>query len=429
MSYPSACKREPVRRVGRDTSRRILFVGEAVTLAHVARPMALARTLARRGYRPVVAVDARFAALCPAGEWDSAQIRSIPTSEFLRSLARGSPIYDLATLERYVDDDLALLREIEPAVVVGDFRLSLAVSARLAGVPYVNLTNAYWSPYARPRWRAPRMPWSRHLPAALDDLVFRCARPLAFRLHAQAMRALARRRGVPHVPRELLAAYTDGYLTLYADSPALVPTFGLPPSHRYLGLIDWAPAAELPAWWHSLGEADRPIYVTLGSSGDGSKLEPVLAGLARLGRTVVVAAAGARAPRAPSARIHVATYLPGDVVARRSALVVCNGGSPTSHQALLAGVPVLGLPDNLDQVLNISYLKEAGVADWLGHRNTSADAVERLARRMLDDEELARSAAALGAAERPRDIGAVLEDAIDALCAAAPKASSAMTAR
>lgn len=429
MAHPHACEQEPVCRLGRDTSRRILFVGEAVTLAHVARPSALARALAQRGYRPVVAADPRFAALCPVGEWDTAQIRSIPTSDFLRSLARGSPVYDLATLERYVDDDLALLRDIEPAVVVGDFRLSLAVSARLAGVPYVNLTNAYWSPYARPRWRAPRMPWSRHLPTALDDLVFRCARPLAFRLHAQAMRELARRHGVPHVPRDLLAAYTDGDLTLYADSPALVPTFGRPASHRYLGLIDWAPRVELPPWWHSLQEAERPIYVTLGSSGDGSKLEPVLAGLARLGRPVLVAAAGARAPPAPSARVHVATYLPGDVVSRRSALVVCNGGSPTSHQALLAGVPVLGLPDNLDQVLNICYLKDAGVAEWLSHRNTSADAVERLARRMLEDTDLARRAAALGAAERPRNIGVVLEEAIDELFSATTRTREAKAAR
>ena len=52
--------------------------------------------------------------------------------------------------------------------------------------------------------------------------------------------------------------------------------------------------------------------------------------------------------------VHVTDYLPGDIVARHSRLVVCNGGSPTSHQALLAGVPVLGIPDNLDQVLNMS---------------------------------------------------------------------------
>ena len=40
--------------VRHDTSRRVLFVGEAVTLAHVARPIALVRKLVARGYRPVL---------------------------------------------------------------------------------------------------------------------------------------------------------------------------------------------------------------------------------------------------------------------------------------------------------------------------------------------------------------------------------------
>ena len=163
------------------------------------------------------------------------------------------------------------------------------------------------------------------------------------------MRALARRHGLRHAPRELRHVYADGDLTLYADSPALVATFDRPPTHRYLGLVNWAPAVPLPPWWDALPAAERLVYVTLGSSGDVAKLPQVLAGLARLGCPVVVATAGAEVPASLPAHVLVADYLPGDTVARRSGLVVCNGGSPTSHQALLAGVPVLGVPDNLDK--------------------------------------------------------------------------------
>ncbi len=401
-----------------DTSRRVLLVGEAVTLAHVARPIALARKLVARGYRPILAADPRFAALCPAGEWDTKEIRSIPSADFLRALARGKPVYDLATLERYVEDDLALLQAVSPAVVIGDFRISLAVSARLSGVPYINITNAYWSPYARPRWQAPTMPWSRHVPASLDDWVFRIARPLAFRLHARPMQALARRHGLPHAGAELRHVYTEGDLTLYADSPALVATYDRPSTHRYLGLVDWAPSVPMPPWWDALPTAARPIYVTLGSSGDVAKLPQILAGLARLDCPVVVATAGASVPTSLPAHVHLADYLPGDIVARQSRLVVCNGGSPTSHQALLAGVPVLGIPDNLDQVLNMSYLQQAGVGDWLRPRDISADGIERLARRLLADPQLAARAASLGAAEKSRDITGTLEEAISELCSA-----------
>ena len=403
----------------------MLLVGEAVTLAHVARPIALAHKLVARGYRPIVAADPRFAGLCPAAGWDTAEIRSIPTADFLRSLARGKPVYELATLERYVEDDLALLRAQSPAVVVGDFRISLAVSARLAGVPYINISNAYWSPYARPRWRAPTMPWSRFLPAAIDDGVFRAARPLAFRLHARPMQALARRHGVAPAGNELRHVYTEGDITLYADSPALVATFDLPSTHRYLGLVDWAPALPLPSWWDALPATPRPIYVTLGSSGDAAKLPRVLEGLARLGCPVVVATAGAPVATALPAHVRVADYLPGDVVARQSGLVVCNGGSPTAHQALLAGVPVLGIPDNLDQVLNMGYLQQAGVGEWLAPRDLTPDRIERLARRMLADSALAQRARDLGEAERSKDIALPLEQAIGELCEAREAAARA----
>ena len=416
-------------QVHHDARPRVLLIGEAVTLAHVARPIALARKLVTRGYRPIVAADPRFAGLCPPEGWDTAEIRSIPSADFLRALARGRPVYEPATLERYVQDDLALLRALQPAVVIGDFRISLSVSARLAGVPYINIGNAYWSPYARPRWHAPTMPWSRFLPAAIDDAVFRAARPLAFRLHAGPMRALARRHGVAVPGSELRHVYTDGDITLYADSPALVPTFDRPESHRYLGLVDWSPAAPLPPWWAALPSAPRPIYVTLGSSGDAAKLPRVLEGLGRLGHPLVVAAAGAPLPTPLPPHVQAADYLPGDLVARRSCLVVSNGGSPTGHQALLAGVPVLGIPDNLDQVLNMTYLQQAGVGDWLAPRDLSADRIERLARQMLADAGLAQRATALGAAERSKDIGEPLEAAIGELCARRAAASSPGAAR
>ncbi len=54
-----------------------------------------------------------------------------------------------------------------------------------------------------------------------------------------------------------------------------------------------------------------------------------------------------------SDRIHFVPLAPGNLLARVSRVVVCNGGSPGAHQALLEGTPVLGIPTNLDQLLNM----------------------------------------------------------------------------
>ena len=407
---------------GRRGARRVLFFAEAVTLAHVARPLSLARGLAARGHAPAFAVDARYQGICSTTPFPTEPLGTIPTARFLDALARGTPIYDRATLERYVAEDLAILERQRPDVVVGDFRLSLSVSARRLGIPYVNLSSAYWSPYARPRWHVSDLPWSRLLPAALGDTVFRLARPIAFRVHAAPMESVRRAHGLPGLGHDLRRVYTDGDATVYADAPELVPLHGAAPSHRHLGFVRWEPEVALPSWWSAL-PGEGLIYVTLGSSGHGARLPEVIEGLATLGRPVVVAGAGTSLPERLPPNVHAAEFLPGDTVARASALVVCNGGSPTSQQALAHGVPVLALPGNLDQVLHSSYLEAAGVGHWLRPRARAAE-IARAARALLDDGAAARRARALATAAARHDPVRALEDTFESLLAGRSAASA-----
>src|SRR5689334_13476038 len=121
----SATNREPSGR-----RLRVLFVAEAVTLAHVARPIALARGLDPVHFDTVLAVDPRDQALWSGLAIPLRPIRSIPSEQFRNALAHGRPLYDVETLRAYVEEELDLIRETVPDVVVGDFRLSLAVSTR-----------------------------------------------------------------------------------------------------------------------------------------------------------------------------------------------------------------------------------------------------------------------------------------------------------
>jgi UDP:flavonoid glycosyltransferase YjiC (YdhE family) len=85
-------------------------------------------------------------------------------------------------------------------------------------------------------------------------------------------------------------------------------------------------------------------------------LPQILRSLATLDITVIAATAGADVPDALPANACIAKYLPGEEAARRARLVICNGGSPTSQQALAAGVPVIGIASNLDQFLNMDTI-------------------------------------------------------------------------
>ena len=123
------------------TRRRILFVAEAVTLAHVGRPIFLAGTLP--GDDVDIACPDDHANLVQRAGLRARPLRSLSPATFAARLARGRPLYTENELADCIRDDLRLLAEVRPDAVVGDFRLSLSVSARLAKIPYVNVTNAY----------------------------------------------------------------------------------------------------------------------------------------------------------------------------------------------------------------------------------------------------------------------------------------------
>ena len=396
--------------------KRVLFVAEAVTLAHVARPLALARGLSADRYDVSFACDPRYADFIVGEGWPLRPIESIESARFTDALASGRPPYDVATLERYVEQDLAVLRELRPDAVIGDFRLSLAVSARVAGIPYATIASAYWSPFARQRYPVPDHPLVRIAGLAIAQRIFDLVRPAAFARYAAPLNRVRRARGMPSLGNDLRRTYTDADRVLYADPPELVALDPLPPSHHVLGPVLWSPRVAPPAWWDDLPD-DKPIvYVTMGSSGSNRDLDAVLDALAGVHCSVLAATATGDPAHYARANAFVAKYLPGNAAARRARLVVCNGGSPTSHQALAAGVPVLGIARNLDQHLNMQGVERSGAGRRLRSDQASPASIARAVTSMLDSPQHAEAAEKLAASFRQQDACGAFAAAVDTMC-------------
>lgn len=365
--------------------KRLLFIAEAVTLAHVARIHALAEAMEPEGCEICVAADPRYDALFASSSIARRAITTIPTARFRNALERGAPIYDAATLSSYVEEDLRLIANVAPDIVIGDFRLSLNISAALARKPYINITNAGWSPYASARFLVPDLAFLRLTGLGLGQWLFDRTRPIAFGLHSKPLNATRKRFGLPPLAGDLRTTYTEADQVLYADVPALFPTHELPEHHAFMGAVLWSPAIALPDWWSAI-PADRPvIYVTLGSSGPKHLLDVLLDALASMPVTVIASVID-RAPRERLDNVYEAPYLPGEAASARAQLVVCNGGSPSCYQAFAAGVPVLGIPSNLDQFLNMAAVEATGAGLIVRTQALSASTIVAAVRRLLDDE-------------------------------------------
>ena len=383
----------PCNAMAASNRRVVLLVAEAVTLAHFARIAALAKALDPARYVVVVAADPRYAALDTEPSYTFQAIRSIPSAQFAQALEQGKPVYDFATLARYAEDDLRLIKAVKPDLIVGDFRLSLAASAPVAGTPYACVVNAYWSPYAAVEYPVPELPITRLLGAGAAQTLFNAVRPLAFAVHARPLNRLRRRYGLSSLGHDLRVSYTWGNHTLYADVPELVPTRRLPANHRHIGPPLWSVGTPLPDWWQRLPEDKPVVLVTVGTSGQADLLPMTLSVLSGLPVTAIAATAGTVDPSTVPENAFVSDFLPLEIAVKRSTLVICNGGSLTTYRALASRVPVIGICSNMDQMLNMRAVERIGGGVFLRAARVGPAELERAVRAILRGGSYAEAAA------------------------------------
>ena len=398
--------------------RKILFLAEGATLAHVARPCVLAATLDSERFDVVLARPPAFAWLTAQAGFRSVDLQCIDSGVFAQRLEHGQPLYDFATLSRYVEEDLALIDVERPDVVIGDFRLSLSISARLRGVPYITICDAYWSPEQPLRPMLPVLSFTSFSPIPLAALLFQWIAPLALRVHTRPMEQLRAQYGLPSLGHDLRRCYTDADLRLFANFPAMFPSIHPNDQADFIGPIAWSPPV-LESTQFRQGE--RPLaYVTMGSSGKTDVLASVAAALEEAGYDSVVATAGKRlAKDIQSPFTRVFDYLPGNLVCSQASLVVCNGGSPTTNQALTHGVPVLGVAWNMDQFMNMRAIEEFGAGILLRADRCSPSAVHQAIAKLSSDTRHRQRACALSQsiASDDKSIGNRLTNAIERVSA------------
>jgi len=386
QQYPFARPLVEYYRIAMNKRRRVIFFAEGATLAHVARPYVLAQSLDPSRFEVIFARPrTTFGWLTSNASFYSViDLDCQDSNVFARRLDRGLPLYDLVTLERYVEADLELIDRYKPDIVIGDFRLSLSVSARRSGVPYVTICDAYWSPECRLKPELPVMAFTPYVPLSFASAIFRAVAPLAFRAHAVPMERLRKRYGLPGFRYDLRYCYTDADLRLFANFPKLFPEIRRSATADFVGPIAWSPPdrqdLEFP-------EGDGPlVYMTMGSSGDPKVLTTLIPVLETMGARTMVATAGKPIPaRLLSRRTRVYDFLPGDQMCRLARLVICNGGSPTTNQALRHGVPVLGIARNMDQFLNMRAIERFGAGSALRADRLSASIVFERLRQLLGD--------------------------------------------
>jgi UDP:flavonoid glycosyltransferase YjiC (YdhE family) len=394
--YQHAQEWPPVRssRSEADSAKpRILFIGETAALSHVARPAMLASYLARRGYSVCFARDPRYNHLLqPDENVPRLDLKSESSSSVLRRVHDNEPLFTRDTLEQYVRDDLEIIRQFQPDIVVGDSRFSLIASSQLTGIPFVTIVDAHWSPWVDTQFEPVDSPVSRLIGVPLSDLIFHIARPfvlpLAFAIHVEPINSVLRKYRLPEIPNDIRAYFAYGDYAIYPNDSGLYRLREpLPPEHVFIGPLLWSAQVPPPAWWDRL-PADKPVvYVSLGSTGEPALLQTVFRVLGELPVTVIAATAARTNPAQLPGNTFVAEFIPGMEAARRSRLVICNGGAMSGQQAVSAGVPYLGLISNLDQMLYSKAVQQAGACELIRESEVTDETLRRMVLTLVGEDK------------------------------------------
>lgn len=382
-----AARRLRKLKIKMESKKRILFIPEAVTYAHVGRLLALAGSLNPQNYEAVFASGPQYQRLIEKAGFKFYPIPTISSEEFLYCLDRIRFPYTYQELKEYVEAELGLFKELSPDLIVGDFRLSLGISCDCSGIPYANLVNAYWSPYYKKRFSLPDYPIKRILGEGFSEWLFSILKVYFLNQQTKHFNKLRRNYGLSAIG-DLRYVYCYGTYTLYPDIPSLFPLEGFPPpcNHFYLGPILYQPDIALPSWWSELTQDKPLIYITMGSSGDDSLYEEILTAFQDLPAIACVATSGRIKIKDTAGRnIFWAEYLPGIELASRASLVICNGGAGSVYQALAFGVPILAFPRNMDQFLFMAQVQAQGAGLFIRKRNAVSTTIKKTIVNLLEN--------------------------------------------
>ena len=113
----------------------ILFMPEGSILAHVGRTLAVAQALKGDALEIEFAAAEKHACWVENSGYPLRPVYTRDREELLARLRAGGSAFDADTLRKYVEAELRVLDETKPDVVVGDFRPSLSISARVRKIP------------------------------------------------------------------------------------------------------------------------------------------------------------------------------------------------------------------------------------------------------------------------------------------------------
>jgi UDP:flavonoid glycosyltransferase YjiC (YdhE family) len=350
----------------------ILSIPYTHTISHISRPLLLAKELRRRGHEIVFAGESQKITFIEQEGFEVLPLYEPDPHSLFDNIRKGKLRFVSDTeIERMIDADTALYKELNPDMVLTDGRFTAPISTHIAGLRHVAVVNVSSTefranPYIPffewvPRWIMNRNSGLWHM---FDSLNLKLEMSV-FDSVMNMFKKLSKRYGLTKAVTAT-NCLTGKDATLLADIPEYFPAKKLPPDYHYIGPLTWKNNLPEPSWWPPQKSNEPLVYITMGTTGIQDffyRMHDVCRNSAVIG--IITTGGQVSDLETIPGKIYVESYLNGDLMMKACHIVVCHGGNGTIYQALQQGKPVIGIPTIPDQKFNMRRVEALGIGKTL----------------------------------------------------------------
>lgn len=371
--------------------KKILLVAEAVTLAHVCRILAVGKML-EDDFDLFIAFDEKYRHLLPKSlEAKFFHLKCIDGRKFMERVNNFEFAYAADEIDLYVKDDLNLLSKVEPFCVIADFRISMAISARIKSIRYLSLTNGYWLDGYLGVAQLPLTKGILFLPEFLRRPVYSLVGPIILRALASPFNQIAKKNGVSKAIGNLRYVFTDSDHILLAEPENWLRVAENTTPITYIGPLSWPLSLPDPEWWDDVDWNQKTLYVSVGSSGSLELIQLVLDATQDMKLQIVISGVSSVEEKNHLGRIFCANFIENAKALKHASVFISNGGSLSMVDALRYGKPTIGIASNFDQWQNIGTLNEHGVGTGFYIKTLNVTELKNAIEYFLDPEHSVKS--------------------------------------
>lgn len=296
-------------------------------------------------------------------------------------------------LKERIPNEIALFNEEKPVAILTGWCLSVTLSARAAGIPFVNVLHSttvreYYEAGLQSWPDRTNFPFVRWLFRNDEARMNRFVSKLILKLAApvRVFNKVGPAYGVPRFRNFI--DLIEGDHTLLADIPEWVGFRKVRPSLHFVGPLPARIDMPVPNEVLSIPRNKPIVYFAMGSSGKPALIAQILEGFRSMPYRVIAPVKShiRQIPVKIPENVVVTGFLPAHKVNPIADLSVIHGGQNTVMNACLSGTPIVGIGMHPEQQANLDACVRKGFAIRLSKRTAKASDILSAIDRLIGDK-------------------------------------------